>query len=195
MEKNIAYTMAIQLSQRLINVKEYQKMAEVGILADDDRIELLEGKLIELSPVGRKHAAMVKRLTALLYDILAGELIISVQGPIRLGEYSEPEPDLALLELSSNYYEDHLPEAKNVLLIIEVADSSLEKDRAVKLPIYAGAGIPEYWVVSLEARSVEVYRSPRGDGYDFQETFYAESGSKLNLPRSGRALSVDSLFV
>lgn len=184
--------MAIQLTQRLIKVEEYRKMAEAGILSDDGRIELLEGKLIEMSPVGRKHAAMVKRLTALLYRKLAGELIISVQDPIRLGEYSEPEPDLALLKPSANYYEDRLPDADDVLLIIEVSDSSLDKDREVKLPIYAAANIPEYWIINMEACEVEAYRFPLEGAYRSREVF--KKGGAINLPVPGRSFSMDDIF-
>lgn len=184
--------MAIQLTQRLIKAEEYRKMAEAGILSDDGRIELLEGKLVEMSPAGRKHAAMVKRLTALLYRKLKGELIISVQDPIRLGEFSEPEPDLALLKPSATYYEDRLPDADDVLLIIEVSDSSLDKDREVKLPIYAAANIPEYWIINMEACEIEAYRFPREGTYQSREVL--KTGDTLSLPVPGCSFSVDDIF-
>ena len=157
--------MHVPLAQRLLTVEEYRKMAAAGILTEDDRVELLEGKIIEMSPIGKRHAAMVKRLTALFYKLLGNEATISVQDPVIMGEFSMPEPDVAILKYKPDYYEEELPTSSDVLLLIEVADSSYEKDQKVKNAIYAGAGIPEYWIINLERDEVEVYREPSGGQY------------------------------
>jgi Uma2 family endonuclease len=135
-------------------------MSEAGILSEDDRVELIEGELIKMSPIGISHAACVNRLNSVLNRRAGDQVIISVQNPIRLDRYSEPEPDLALLKYRDDFYAQEHPAAGDVVLIIEVADTSVEYDRNVKLPLYANANIPEAWLVSIREDVVEAYSQP-----------------------------------
>ena len=163
--------MAVKLAQRLITVEEYYKMAEAGILDEDDRVELIDGKIIEMSPIGSKHASCVDKIVALLNRLNRPDILIRGQNPIRLGRYSEPEPDVTVVKFSPDYYSGKHPSAKDILLVIEVADSSLEYDREVKLPLYASAKIPECWIVNLEKKEIETYHSPAGSRYKSNELF------------------------
>jgi Uma2 family endonuclease len=157
--------MAVQISKRLFTIGEYHQMVEAGILTEDDRVELIAGEVVEMSPIGTRHAACVKRLNQLLSERLGQLVLISVQDPIHLGEHSEPEPDLALLHPRSDFYVQAHPEPEDVLLVIEVAESSAEYDRQVKIPLYAQNGIAEVWVVDLAGGTIEVYRQPSPSGY------------------------------
>ena len=157
--------MTVALERRRFTVEEFHQMAAAGILGEDDRVELLEGEIVRMSPIGKGHAACVKRLNRWFGERLAGRVLVSVQDPIRLGDRSEPEPDIALLRPRSDDYAQSLPTARDVFLVIEVADTSDVPDRDVKLPIYARAGIPETWLVRLPNRTVEVHRDPGPNGY------------------------------
>ncbi len=156
--------MAVQLTRRCFTVAEYDRMVQAGILQEDDRVELIEGEIVEMAPIGSRHAASVARLTALFYSVRE-EAIVWVQNPIRLGERSEPQPDLALLHPRPDFYAQNHPGPEHILLVVEVADTSAEIDREVKLPLYAQAGIPEAWLVDLMGEGVEVYRNPSPRGY------------------------------
>lgn len=141
-------------------------MAEAGILPEDARVELVEGEIVTMSPVGKRHMAAVKRLMDLLFPLQqARKALLQVQDPLRLSPESEPQPDLTLLSYRENFYRDKVPEAEDALLVIEVADTSLDYDLTVKLPLYAKAGIPEVWVVDLVRDRVHVFRKPQGEGY------------------------------
>lgn len=140
-------------------------MAEVGILRPDDRVELLRGEIYEMAPIGSRHAGCVNILTQQLITGLTGRAIVSVQNPAILPDESEPEPDIAVLVPRPDFYTESHPGPADVLLIIEVADTSLRHDRVRKLPIYAAAGIPEVWIVDLNANRVLVYRQPRDGAY------------------------------
>jgi len=152
--------------QRRFTVDEYYRMAEAGVLAPNDRVELLDGRIYIMSPIGSEHAACVRRLTRLLIQGVGANALVSTQNPIRLGEKSEPEPDLALLHPREDDYAARHPEPEDLFLVIEVADSSLEFDRTVKRPLYAQAGIPECWIVNLKKNRIEVHRSPADNGYE-----------------------------
>jgi len=146
-------------------------MAEAGILPEDARVELVEGEIVTMSPVGKRHMAAVKRLMDLLFPLQqARKALLQVQDPLRLSSESEPQPDLALLSYRENFYRDKVPEAEDALLVIEVADTSLDYDLTVKLPLYAKAGIPEVWVVDLVRDRVHVFRKPSGEGYGERQT-------------------------
>lgn len=149
----------------LFTVAQYHRMAETGILHEDSRVELIRGQIVDMAPIGAPHMGMVNRLTSVLPKIVGDRALLSVQNPVRLDDGSEPEPDIALLRPRADYYEGAVPGAPDVLLIIEVADSSLEDDRAVKVPLYAESGIPECWIVNLVERVVEVFRQPQGGRY------------------------------
>ena len=160
--------MAVEVAtaRRLFNREEYHRMGEVGILKPTDRVELIRGEIVEMSPIGSRHIAFVNNLNQLLVVRLAGRAIVSVQNPVVLADDTEPQPDLAILRLRSEpSYKDVEPHASDVLLLIEVAETSLSYDRSTKLRLYAEMGIPEYWVVNGPAASLEVYRLPGPGGY------------------------------
>lgn len=171
--------MALQISKRLISVEEYHIMAEVGILKKNDRIELIEGEIIKMSPIGSKHSSHVKRINKLLGRLLPDYIILGVQDPVKLNDFSEPEPDISILRPSEDFYYEKHPTPEDVILIIEVADSSLEYDHQVKLPNYASAGIPEYWIVDLEKSVIEVFTFPKHGAYSSREIKYREDSIYL----------------
>ena len=159
--------MAVEVAatRRRFTRAEYRRMAEVGILGEDDRVELIRGEIVQMSPPGRRHVAFVDNLNQLLVLRLAGRAIVSVQNPVALTDDSEPQPDLAVRRLRPVPYKEREAHAEDALLLIEVADSSLAYDRSTKLRLYAEAGIPEYWLVDCAAETVEVYRTPGSQGY------------------------------
>ncbi len=163
--------------ERPFTVDEYHRLAEAGVLTHDDRVELLDGRIITMSPIGSAHLHCVNRLIDLfaerLYAVSPRPARLSVQNPIRLNPHSEPEPDVALLR--SDAPQDRTPIPEDVLLVVEVADSTLTYDRTVKQKHYAAAGIPEYWVVDLNAATVIVHRQPQADGYGSVVTHHTEA--------------------
>ena len=144
-------------------VDEYEQMIDKGILTENERIELIRGEVVEKMVIGPLHSATVKRINRLLTTRLLDLAIVSVQDPIVL-DNSEPEPDLALLAPRDDFYASSKPKSSDVRLVIEVADSSLAYDRDIKLPLYAQAGIQEFWIVNLNESKVEVYRQPQTEG-------------------------------
>ncbi|MEL7086314.1 MAG: Uma2 family endonuclease [Cyanobacteria bacterium J06597_1] len=157
--------MVVQAPHRQFTVDEYYRMAEAGILTPDDRVELIEGEIVQMSPMGSRHAACIKRLTQLFVATLQMQAIVSVQTPVRLGDYSEPEPDFAILKPRSDFYATQHPQPVEVFALVEVSDSSLPFNRNTKAVLYAREGIGEFWIVDLNAPSLEVYRSPSSEGY------------------------------
>lgn len=153
------------VTHRRFNVEEYHRLAEVGILGEDDRVELIEGALLEMSPIGSRHAGIVTKLHRLLERRVGDAAIVWEQNPIILGDGSEPQPDLVLLQPRADFYTGAHPRAADVLLVVEVADTSLTYDREVKLPLYARHGIPEAWLVDLRADRVELHQLPAAEGY------------------------------
>ncbi|MFQ5676610.1 MAG: Uma2 family endonuclease [bacterium] len=161
--------MPVAVVRRLFTVEEYYEMAHSGILSEEDRVELLAGEIVEMSPIGSRHAACIKYLNQVFSKLLGDLAVVSVQDPVRLTPYSEPEPDLALLRPREDFYAQAHPKPQDVFLVIEVSETSVETDREVKLPLYAEAGIPEVWIFDLEARCVEVYRKPFERAYSVIE--------------------------
>jgi hypothetical protein len=159
--------MAVEMAatRRRFTRAEYYRMAEVGILDSRDRVELIKGEIIEMSPIGRRHQAFIDNLARLLILRLADDAIVSVHSPLALAADTEPEPDLTVLRRREVPYKDREAWAEDALLVIEVAESSLAYDRSTKLRLYAEAGIPEYWVVDCAAETVEVHRGPGPQGY------------------------------
>jgi Uma2 family endonuclease len=146
-------------------VRDYHRMGEAGILHEDSHVELIEGEIVIMSPIGSVHVAVVNRLVR-LFDRAVGDLaIVSVQNPVILDDHSEPEPDLVLLRPRDDFYESMLPGPDDVLLIVEVADTSLRYDREVKIPLYARHRIAEVWLVDVENRRVTSFSSPFEEGY------------------------------
>ena len=148
-----------------ITAEDYHRMGEAGVLAADARTELIEGEILDMAPIGSRHASVVNRLNRLFVSVVGERAIVQVQGPVRLGDLSEPEPDLALLKPRADYYRDALPGAADVLLLVEVADTTQRLDRRVKVPLYARHGIPEVWVIDLENALVHFHRGPGGGAY------------------------------
>jgi Uma2 family endonuclease len=178
------------LTLHRFSAADYHYMEELGIF-EGKRVELIEGKIINLSKVKSKHAAVVKLLNNWLRSALSDQYTISVQDPISLSKYSEPEPDLAVLDFREDYYAKAHPQPKDIHLLIEVADTSLDKDQKVKLPLYAAAGIPEVWIVNLPEQQLEQYTEPSTDGYRLIRIFRA--GDTLERDWIG-ALEVGRLF-
>ncbi len=143
---------------------DYHRMVDAGILAEDDHVELIEGEILRMTPVGSRHAGHVKRLNRLLTLSLGDRAIVAVQDPIHVNDFSEPEPDLAILRPRDDFYEQAHPGPADVFWLVEVSDSSLQFDREVKLPLYARHGVPEVWVVNVQNAVVEVHRAPDGGG-------------------------------
>ena len=151
--------------RRRFSVGEYYAMAEAGILGPDERVELLDGEIVVMAPIGNRHAFCVDWLTRFWILALAERAIVRIQNPVRLNDNSEPEPDITLLAWRDDFYASAHPGPQDVLLLIEVADSTADSDRNEKLPLYARAGILEVWIVNLQDRRVEVYTEPDGGGY------------------------------
>lgn len=181
--------MAVQVVPRRFSVDEYHLMARAGILHKDDRVELLEGEIGEMAPSGSRRAACVDRLTRVLSEGLGRSAIVRVQGPIRLGEHSEPQPDVTLLKPRDDFYADATPGPEAVLLLIEVSETTQEYDRQVKVPLYAKWGVPEVWLVDLQGRRIHVYQDSAPDGY--RRARAAEEGQSLSplaFPEFGLAV-------
>jgi len=158
-------------------------MLDAGVLTEDDRVELIDGEIITMNPIGSRHAANVTRVGTMLARMLDSNVIVRIQNPVRLDQYSEPEPDIALVTGRDDCYSQSHPTAADVLLIIEVADSSLEYDKKIKLPLYARAGIPEVWIEDLVWDRIEAYSQPVNGTY--QKSRIAERGESIspgNLP-------------
>lgn len=146
-------------------VKDFHKLAETGILQETNKIELITGELINMSPIGSAHAGTVDKIVALLVRKINDKAIVRCQNPLILDDYSEPEPDIALVKFSKNFYTDNHPLPQDVLLVIEIADTSIRYDREIKIPLYAKANIPEVWLIDLNQKQLEVYTQPYEQGY------------------------------
>ncbi len=159
-------TMAVPLRRRRFTLDEYHRMGEAGILHEDSRVELIEGEIIEMSPIGSRHAATVARIQAFFAERLGRRAIVWSQNPLLMPRHeSEPQPDIILLERRADFYAGALPEPRDTRLLIEVADSSLAYDRHTKVPLYARAGVAETWIVDVDHRRVEIHRGPGARGY------------------------------
>lgn len=157
--------MLAEIQRKMFSVAEYHYMTETGILKEDDRLELIEGEIINMAAIGSHHAACVDRLNRLFVTSLGEKAIVRIQGPFTIGDFSEPEPDVLLLKPRNDFYTKAHPSPEDVLLIIEVSDTTLEYDLNFKIPLYARAGIREAWIVNLRETSVEVYSTPSKQGY------------------------------
>jgi Uma2 family endonuclease len=181
------------ITRRKLDVGEYHRMGEAGILTRDDRVELIEGEVVAMAPIGSGHAGTINGLAELLFATMAGRAIVAVQNPVCLDRCSEPQPDFALLRRRPDRYRDSHPTPADVLLLIEVADGSLRFDRLVKLPLYARHAIPEVWIVDLVGGAVEVCRQTGPDGYA-EITRLTRGASVTVLALPGLTLTVDSIL-
>jgi Uma2 family endonuclease len=168
-----------------ISVHQYQKMIEAGVLSKSDRVELIEGEMFEVAPIGARHAAISRRINALLSRSVGNLAVVDIGGPVKLGEFSEPQPDVMLLRPSD--YNTQIPEASDVILLIEISDSTLASDRSSKLALYARHGIPEYWIVDLAGECVEVYRDPGSNAYSEKRI---ASGAEVVAPRAEPSVNI-----
>lgn len=158
-------TAVFTATRHKLSVEDYHKLGEVGILSEDSRVELIEGDLIEMAPIGGPHMGVVNRLNRLLVLAVGNLGVVSVQNPVRLPPHSEPQPDFAILKPRAGDAASAVPGVEDVLLLIEVADTTLAYDRGTKLTLYAKSGIAESWIVNLQSKCIEVYREPTPDGY------------------------------
>lgn len=182
--------MAIKLP---FTIDQYYLMSQSGALTEDDRVELIEGEIIKMSPIGVRHASCVKRLNALFTEILGRKVIVSVQDPILLSTYSEPQPDLCLLRPRADFYADEHPSPADVFLVVEVADTSVGYDREEKVPLYARAGIAEVWLIDLIQETITLYAEPnRGQYRQMRE---AKRGQAVISPKFRElTLEVDTIL-
>ncbi|WP_341730358.1 Uma2 family endonuclease [Microcoleus sp. EPA2] len=162
--------MSVQTQKWLFTVQEYHLMSDAGVFANE-RVELIEGEIIQMAAIGTRHASSVKRLTR-CFSLIPEELAtLGVQDPIQLTEKTEPQPDVVLLQPRADYYATAHPVPSEVLLLVEVADSTVDNDRNIKVPIYARSGIQEVWLWDLEVNCLEVYRNPTANGYTSIQKF------------------------
>ncbi|RRR70596.1 MAG: Uma2 family endonuclease [Candidatus Viridilinea halotolerans] len=185
--------MSLASVRKQFSVDDYNRMREVGILAEDDRLELLAGEIYTMSPVGPLHVALVNRLNRLLQRQVGEQGIVSVQNPIRLDQRSEPQPDLAILAPRADFYSGALATADDVLLLIEVADSSLAYDRDGKLPLYARARMSEVWLLDVVSRTLTQYTQPRHNSYAQRQAFGMGMSLRATLLPSV-VVAVDEVF-
>jgi Uma2 family endonuclease len=176
-----------------LDVDAYYKMAEAGILTHPRRVELIDGEIIDMAAIGSPHAAITNRLNRLLVSAVDGLALVSVQSPLRLDAYNEPEPDLMLLRPRPDDYRASHPGAADVLLLIEVSESSLAYDRSAKLALYAKFGVAEVWIVDVSGAAIEVYREPAGVAYAFKKRLTSGSLAPGLVP--GVTVDVGALLV
>ena len=169
----------MQVKKRLFTVEDYHNMAAAKILTDDERTELIEGEIIRMTPIGSRHAGCLTSLIWFLTNGLGNRAMMSVQSPLHLNNHNEPQPDLMLLQPRNDFYHRSLPTPQEVLLLIEVSDTTPDYDRRIKLPLYAQAEIPEVWIVNLIDERIEVYRTPVEQGYQVQLQF--QRGEQIAL--------------
>jgi len=170
--------MTIPLRRRRFTVDDYYRMAAAGVLGEDDRVELIDGEIIEMSPIGSRHSGYLNRLNRCFVRGVGERAVVAVQNPVRVSDLSEPQPDIAVLAPRDDSYTAAHPRPADVLLLIEVADSSLLYDRELKAPLYALSGIREFWIVDVEARRIVVFRDPAPDGY--RAEFVAGPGDTIH---------------
>ncbi len=183
-------TSSAHIKKHLTDISEWRKLGEAGIFPPDSRVELINGEIIEMSPIGSNHAGHINRLSQVFASLIPGQAMFSAQNPLQLSNFSEPEPDLMLLLPREDFYADQHPQAADVLLLIEVADSSLEYDQGFKLQLYARHNIPEYWVLNLNDQCLQVFRKPHGDNYEEKTTLRrGDSVSPSQLQNITLALS------
>lgn len=181
-----------EVKRHRFTVQEYHSMVEAGLLSEDDRVELIDGEIVDMAPIGSRHFACVVTLTHLLMEASHGRYFVSVQNPVVLDEDSEPQPDLSLLR-SKPDPGGNLPGPNDVLLVVEVSDTTLEYDREVKLPRYGRSGVREVWIVDLEARKVERYADPSAEGYRSTRAFDA-SEQISSVAIENLVLPVEEIF-
>ena len=181
------------LRRHRITAEDYHRMGAAGVLAPDARVELIDGEVIDMAPIGSRHWSVVNRLDRLLHQAVGDAAIVSSQSSFRLGPHSEPQPDLALFKPRDDFYAMALPTAADALLVIEVADTTARYDREIKLPLYARHGIGELWVVDLDANLLRMFNAPHADGYA-QASSHARPGVTTIGALPGVTVDLSGLF-
>jgi len=179
--------------KRLFTVKEYYRMYESGVFANGERVELIRGEIIKMAAIGRRHAACVDYCNFMFAKKLGANVIIRIQNPLSLDNTSEPEPDVMLLRYKDDFYRSGHPQPSDVLLLIEVADTTIDSDRELKIPLYAEDGIIEVWLIDINNACIEVYRHPTEQGYqDMQKFYHGQNLSILAFP--DLSITVDEIL-
>ncbi len=183
----------VYLERKRFTVEEFDRMGETGVLREDDRVELIEGEILRMAPINARHAGCVNALVRLLSHGVGEAAVVAAQNPVVVGQHSEPQPDVALLRPRADFYRSAHPTAADVLLLVEVSDATLDHDRTTKVPLYAGAGIPELWLVDLAHERILVYREPDDADYRLITTYrHGDSLAPLAFP--DLALSVPAVL-
>lgn len=152
--------MQMETTKKRFTVDDYYRMADAGILTASDRVELINGEIIQMSPIGNRHLGCVNAATEIFIAAFKGRAVVSGQNPVLLSDFTEPQPDIVLLKPRKDFYRGKHPEAADALLVVEVADTMLDYEREVKLAYYAAAGVPEVWIEDLNGEQILVYRDP-----------------------------------
>jgi Uma2 family endonuclease len=184
--------MSRKLAKHWINAEEYERMGAAGIFPPDARLELIEGDIFEMSPIGSPHAACVTYLTQVFHELGRG-FQVRVQNPVRLNDFSEPQPDIMLARWRADFYRGAHPTPADVLLVVEVADTTVVTDRTVKVPLYAAAGVAEVWLVNIPEERVEIYSDPAEGAYRLASQ-HARGETAHSPTLAGLGVSVDELF-
>ena len=182
----------VQVERLLFSVDDYYKMLDDGIIQPTERVELIKGEIIKMSPIKSAHAGMVNLLTELLMENVKGSYNVAVQNPLHLSFNSEPEPDLSILKFRRDRYSSRHPRPEDVYLLIEGADTTLQMDREIKKPLYAEANIKEYWIVNLQDHQIEVFKNPKNGEY--LENTTINKGEKIVCTQINFTLDITEIF-
>ncbi len=182
-----------EIKRKRFSVEDYYAMLEAGVLSERDRVELIHGEIIEMSPIGSKHASYVNIVANLIKEELGKKVIVSVQNPIQISRFSEPEPDIAILKRSDNFYANAHPTPEDVFFLIEVADTSIGYDFDVKLPLYAAANIQEVWILDVNAQQITQHIQVDGNVYLTMNTF--QKGGRLKCTVLDFELDLGGVFL
>lgn len=186
-------TVPDEIRKHRLSVGDYHRMGEAGVFGVSERVELIEGEIYDMPPIGQRHTSVVNRLTERFVFACSGQAIVQVQNPITLGDLSEPQPDISLLRRREDFYEQVPQRAEDVLLVVEVADSSLRHDRDVKLGLYARHAVPETWLIDVQTRRLSCYRDPGPEGYR-DETAHTAPGALEPLLLPGVVIDLSGAF-
>ena len=184
--------MTATMTRHRISVAEYEAMGETGVLASGPRTELLDGEVFEMSPIGLSHWSLVVGLDQTLQRLCGTNALIAVQGPVPLDEWSMPEPDLILLTPRNDRYKSAWPTPADIMLLIEVSDTSLRRDRGKKLALYAAAAVPRVWIVNVRAHRILVFEGPVGSRYTKEAEF--GPGDSVEVPGVSQPVPVTDLI-
>jgi Uma2 family endonuclease len=194
MDAELVETMTeIEVVRRRFTVAELLRLSEIGFLGDDERVELIQGEIVEMSPINVTHASTVNRLNTVLFRSFGDRVTLSVQNPVQLDDETLLQPDIAILRVRGDYYNKQHPSPEDVLLLIEVSDTTLQYDRRVKRRLYGAANIIEYWIADLSKSRIEVYSEPLPDGYRTM-TLYAPGETLSPSAFPDVMLNVDELL-